>query len=108
MIVKMLDLMSKKRFQYSRIMMFTLVLTMGGALAGMTISTDVLAAAKTYTSKGSTENPRNVLEKCRLKKVEVNDDGVTLCIYRSQSGRKVTLSAEDPRAGCQKQFKCTR
>jgi hypothetical protein len=49
-----------------------------------------------------------VLEKCRLKKVEVNDEGVTLCIYRSQSGRKVTLTAEDPSAGCQKQFKCKR
>ena len=107
MIVKMLDLMSKKRFQYSRILIFTFVLTMGGALAGMTISIDALAAAKTYTSKGSTDNPRNVLEKCRLKKVEVVD-GVTMCIYRSQTGRKVTMSSEDPSAGCQKQFKCKR
>jgi hypothetical protein len=99
--------MSNIRFQYARIMILTVVLAMGGTIAGMVVSTDALAAAKTYSSKGSTENPRHVLEKCRLKKVEVVD-GVTMCIYRSQTGRKVTMSSEDPSAGCQKQFKCKR
>ncbi len=107
MISNMLHLMSKSRFQYARIMIMTLMLAIGGTLAGMMVSTDALAAAKTYSSKGSTENPRHVLERCRLKKVEVVD-GVTMCIYRSQSGKKVTMSAEDPSAGCQKQFKCKR
>ena len=107
MILGILHLMSNIHFQHARIMILTVALAMGGTLAGMVVSTDALAAAKTYSSKGSTENPRHVLEKCRLKKVEVVD-GVTMCIYRSQTGRKVTMSSEDPSAGCQKQFKCKR
>ena len=75
--------------------------------ASFILSMDAYAAARTYQSKGSQENPRHVLEKCRLKTVEVVD-GVTMCIYRSQTGRRVTLSNENPSAGCQKQFQCKR
>lgn len=94
-----------------RVVAMTAMLVLTGASAiGLTsviTSHDAMAAAKTYKSKGSTENTRHVLEKCRLKAVEVVD-GVTMCVYRSQTGRRVTLTNDDPSAGCQKQFQCKR
>lgn len=84
-----------------------MTLLMAVIVAGIMPSADAFAAAKTYQSKGSQENPRHVREKCRLKAVEVVD-GVTMCVYRSQTGRRVTLTNDDPSAGCQKQFQCKR
>ena len=66
------------------------------------------AAARTYQSKGSQENDRNLYETCRLKKVERTEEAV-MCIYRRQSGDKdEVLSNEDPSAPCQRQFQCKR
>ena len=66
------------------------------------------AAARTYQSKGSQENDRNLYETCRLKKVERTEEAV-ICIYRRQSGDKdEVLSNEDPSAPCQRQFQCKR
>ena len=66
------------------------------------------AAARTYQSKGSQENDRNLYETCRLKKVERTEESV-MCIYRRQSGDKdEALSNEDPSAACQRQFQCKR
>ena len=66
------------------------------------------AAARTYQSKGSQQNNRNLYETCRLKKVERTEEAV-MCIYRRQSGDKdEVLSNEDPSAPCQRQFQCKR
>ena len=101
----------KQTAKISRVIAMTAMLTMAcvGAigLTAVISSHDAMAAAKTYKSKGSLENTRHVLEKCRLKAVEVVD-GVTMCVYRSQTGRRVTLTNDDPSAGCQKQFQCKR
>lgn len=101
----------KQTAKISRVIAMTAMLAMAdvGAigLTAVISSHDAMAAAKTYKSKGSLENTRHVLEKCRLKAVEVVD-GVTMCVYRSQTGRRVTLTNDDPSAGCQKQFQCKR
>jgi len=76
------------------------------AVAGMVISADAMAAAKTYNSKGKQENTRNLFETCRLKKVERDAEG-TRCIYRRQSrGNDVIISNDSPNAPCQSQFQC--
>lgn len=85
--------------------MLALMVPLGTA---MLTSGEAVAAARTYKSKGSQENVRNLYETCRLKKVE-RVDGTVMCIYRRQTGKKdVTLSNEDPSSACQRQFQCKR
>lgn len=73
----------------------------------MAVST-AFAAASTYQSKGTLENPRNKFETCRLIKTE-RDDVSTMCIYRRQSGgNNVVISNEDPNVSCQRSFQCKR